>query len=59
MVNKRRGSSPVLRVTAGGADAEFLLAKREYISATGRVRGAASSGEGRSLTRLPKQADMV
>ena len=28
------------RTAAGTADAEFLLAKRQYIAATGRVRGA-------------------
>ena len=29
-----------MAVTAGPSDAEFLLAKRQYIAATGRVRGA-------------------
>ncbi len=33
-------SLPAMRCDSRTADAEFLLAKRQYIAATGRVRGA-------------------
>ncbi len=34
------GSSPAYECDSRVADAEFMLAKRQYIAATGRVRGA-------------------